>query len=155
MVEPLLQIPNGLHHNQSRPDLLSSSRCGLIQRQQDLLMKHQKYEHFFYLDLLSSLPPCQVQQQSTHMEVTEVVGNNIKTEPQQQVVDLGGEEESGVVEYGEEEEYQYGGQDYAYQDDLHHGLGEASAAGKNLPHCHFSAWLHIFSREVLGCMSNG
>jgi len=72
----------------------------------------------------------EVQQQSTHMEVTEVVGNNIKTEPQQQVVDLGGEEESGVVEYGEEEEYQYGGQDYAYQDDLHHGLGEAGAAGQ-------------------------
>jgi len=71
----------------------------------------------------------EVQQQSTHMEVTEVVGNNIKTEPQQQVVDLGGEEESGVVEYGEEEEYQYGGQDYAYQDDMHHGLGEAGAAG--------------------------
>ena len=105
---------------------------------------------FFYLDLLSRLLPRQVQQQSTHMEVTEVVGNNIKTEPQQQVVDLGGEEESGVVEYGEEEEYQYGGQDYAYQDDMHHGLGEAGAAGKNLPHCHFSAWLHIFSREVLG-----
>jgi len=75
----------------------------------------------------------EVQQQSTHMEVTEVVGNNIKTEPQQQVVDLGGEEESGVVEYGEEEEYQYGGQDYAYQDDLHHGLGEAGAAA-NYPH---------------------
>jgi len=73
----------------------------------------------------------EVQQQSTHMEVTEVVGNNIKTEPQQQVVDLGGEEESGVVEYGEEEEYQYGGQDYAYQDDMHHGLGEAGAAGSN------------------------
>jgi len=72
----------------------------------------------------------EVQQQSTHMEVTEVVGNNIKTEPQQQVVDLGGEEESGVVEYGEEEEYQYGGQDYAYQDDMHHGLGEAGAAGQ-------------------------
>ena len=46
MVEPLLQIPNDLHPNQSRPDLLSSSRCGLPQRQQDLLMKHQKYEQF-------------------------------------------------------------------------------------------------------------
>jgi len=78
----------------------------------------------------SSYETPEVQQQSTHMEVTEVVGNNIKTEPQQQVVDLGGEEESGVVEYGEEEEYQYGGQDYAYQDDLHHGLGEAGAAGQ-------------------------
>jgi len=81
----------------------------------------------------SSYETPEVQQQSTHMEVTEVVGNNIKTEPQQQVVDLGGEEESGVVEYGEEEEYQYGGQDYAYQDDLHHGLGEAGAAA-NYPH---------------------
>jgi len=86
----------------------------------------------------SSYETPEVQQQSTHMEVTEVVGNNIKTEPQQQVVDLGGEEESGVVEYGEEEEYQYGGQDYAYQDDLHHGLGEAGAADPYehvKPHC--------------------
>ena len=75
----------------------------------------------------------QVQQQSSQMEVTEVVGSNIKTEPQQQVVDLGGEDESGVVEYGEEEEYQYGGQDYHYQEDLHQGMGEAGAAGKNSP----------------------
>ena len=59
MVEPLLQILNDLHHNQSRPDLLSSSRCGLPQCQQDLLTKHQKYEHIvFYLDLLSGLLPC-------------------------------------------------------------------------------------------------
>ena len=75
----------------------------------------------------------QVQQQSSQMEVTEVVGSNIKTEPQQQGVDLGGEDESGVVEYGEEEEYQYGGQDYHYQEDLHQGMGEAGAAGKNSP----------------------
>merc|ERR1712150_420957 len=68
-------------------------------------------------------------QQSNRMEVAEVVGSNIKTEPQQQVVDLGGEDESGVVEYGEEEEYQYGGQDYHYQEDLHQGMGEAGAAG--------------------------
>jgi len=86
----------------------------------------------------------EVQQQSTHMEVTEVVGNNIKTEPQQQVVDLGGEEESGVVEYGEEEEYQYGGQDYAYQDDMHHGLGEAGAAGNDR-----SILLKYVERELL------
>jgi len=72
--------------------------------------------------------PPQVQQQNDQMEVAEV-GSNIKTEPQQQVVDLGGEDESGVVEYGEEEEYQYGGQDYHYQDDLHQGMGEAGAAG--------------------------
>jgi len=71
-------------------------------------------------------PPAQ---QSGQMEVAEVVGSNIKTEPQQQVVDLGGEDESGVVEYGEEEEYQYGGQDYHYQEDLHQGMGEAGAAG--------------------------
>jgi len=73
-------------------------------------------------------PPAQ---QSGQMEVAEVVGSNIKTEPQQQVVDLGGEDESGVVEYGEEEEYQYGGQDYHYQEDLHQGMGEAGAAGMN------------------------
>jgi len=72
--------------------------------------------------------PPQVQQQSDQMEVAEV-GSNIKTEPQQQVVDLGGEDEGGVVEYGEEEEYQYGGQDYHYQEDLHQGMGEAGAAG--------------------------
>merc|ERR1712083_1105909 len=76
--------------------------------------------------------PPQVQQQNDQMEVAEVVGGNIKTEPQQQVVDLGGEDESGVVEYGEEEEeYQYGGQDYHYQEDLHQGMGEAGAAGNN------------------------
>jgi len=74
--------------------------------------------------------PPQVQQQSDQMEVAEV-GSNIKTEPQQQVVDLGGEDEGGVVEYGEEEEYQYGGQDYHYQEDLHQGMGEAGAAGNN------------------------
>jgi len=74
--------------------------------------------------------PPQVQQQSDQMEVAEV-GSNIKTEPQQQVVDLGGEDEGGVVEYGEEEEYQYGGQDYHYQEDLHQGMGEAGAAGMN------------------------
>merc|ERR1712037_657112 len=74
--------------------------------------------------------PPQVQQQSDQMEVAEV-GSNIKTEPQQQVVDLGGEDEGGVVEYGEEEEYQYGGQDYHYQEDLHQGMGEAGAAGQD------------------------
>ena len=55
-------------------------------------------------------------------------GNNIKTEPQQQLVDL--EEEYG--EEGEEEEYQYGGQDYHYQEDMQQGaLGEAGAAGNS------------------------
>jgi len=74
--------------------------------------------------------PPQVQQQNDQMvEVAEVVGSNIKTEPQQQVVDLGGDDESGVVEYGEEEEYQYGSQDYHYQEDLHQGMGDAGAAG--------------------------
>jgi len=72
--------------------------------------------------------PPQVQQQNDQMEVAEVVGSNIKTEPQQQVVDLGGDDESGVVEYGEEEEYQYGSQDYHYQEDLHQGMGDAGAA---------------------------
>ena len=67
------------------------------------------------------------------VEVAEVVGSNIKTEPQQQVVDLGGDDESGVVEYGEEEEYQYGSQDYHYQEDLHQGMGDAGAAGKISP----------------------
>ena len=74
-----------------------------------------------------------MQQQNDQMEVAEVVGSNIKTEPQQQVVDLGGDDESGVVEYGEEEEYQYGSQDYHYQEDLHQGMGDAGAAGKNHP----------------------
>ena len=62
-----------------------------------------------------------------------MVGSNIKTEPQQQVVDLGGEDETGVVEYGEEEEYQYGSQDYHYQEDPHQGMGDAGAAGKKSP----------------------
>jgi len=75
--------------------------------------------------------PPQVQQQNDQMEVAEVVGSNIKTEPQQQVVDLGGDDESGVVEYGEEEEYQYGSQDYHYQEDLHQGMGDAGAAGQD------------------------
>ena len=83
-----------------------------------------------------------MQQQNDQMvEVAEVVGSNIKTEPQQQVVDLGGEDEGGVVEYGEEEEYQYGGQDYHYQEDLHQGMGEAGAAGKKSSLIFLLAWV--------------
>ena len=65
------------------------------------------------------------------MEVVEV-NNSIKTEPQQQLVDLGGEEEGVVGEYGEEEEYQYGGEGFHYQEGMAQGLGEGGTAGK--PH---------------------
>ena len=59
-------------------------------------------------------------------------GNNIKTEPQQQLVDLE-EEGLGYGEEGEEEEeYQYGGQDYHYQEDMQQGgLGDTGAAGNS------------------------
>jgi hypothetical protein len=84
----------------------------------------------------SSRDQCKLDVQAQQMEVAEV-GSSIKTEPQHQVVDLGEEEEAGTMaEYGEEEEYQYAGQeqDYHYQEELaRQSLGEAGAAGK-VPH---------------------
>jgi len=72
----------------------------------------------------------QPSQQPVGMEVAEV-GSNIKTEPHQPIVlDIGEEEEEGgVVEYGEEEEYQYGGQDYHYQEDMAQGVMDGGTAG--------------------------
>lgn len=73
-------------------------------------------------------PQPQQQQQTNAMEVAEV-GNNIKTEPHQPIVlDLAEEDHGAVEEYGEEEEYQYGGQDYHYQEDMGQALAEGGAA---------------------------
>jgi len=76
-------------------------------------------------------PPPQPQQpqQTNAMEVSEV-SNNIKTEPHQPIVlDLAEEDQGAVEEYGDEEEYQYGGQDYHYQEEMGQALVEGGAAG--------------------------
>jgi len=73
--------------------------------------------------------PTQPQQQTNAMEVSEV-SNNIKTEPHQPIVlDLAEEDQGAVEEYGDEEEYQYGGQDYHYQEEMGQALVEGGAAG--------------------------
>jgi len=75
-------------------------------------------------------PPPQPQQpqQTNAMEVSEV-SNNIKTEPHQPIVlDLAEEDQGAVEEYGDEEEYQYGGQDYHYQEEMGQALVEGGAA---------------------------
>lgn len=73
-------------------------------------------------------PQPQQQQQTNAMEVAEV-GNNIKTEPHQPIVlDLAEDDHGAVEEYGEDEEYQYGGQDYHYQEDMGQALAEGGAA---------------------------
>jgi len=75
--------------------------------------------------------PTQPQQQTNAMEVSEV-SNNIKTEPHQPIVlDLAEEDQGAVEEYGDEEEYQYGGQDYHYQEEMGQALVEGGAAGGN------------------------
>jgi len=75
--------------------------------------------------------PQQPQQQSNSMEVSEV-SNNIKTEPHQPIVlDLAEEDPGAVEEYGDEEEYQYGGQDYHYQEKMGQALVEGGAAGED------------------------
>jgi len=77
--------------------------------------------------------PQQPQQQSNSMEVSEV-SNNIKTEPHQPIVlDLAEEDPGAVEEYGDEEEYQYGGQDYHYQEEMGQALVEGGAADAELP----------------------
>jgi len=73
--------------------------------------------------------PQQPQPQTNAMEVSEV-SNNIKTEPHQPIVlDLAEEDQGAVEEYGDEEEYQYGGQDYHYQEEMGQALVEGGAAG--------------------------
>jgi len=89
--------------------------------------------------------PTQPQPQTNAMEVSEV-SNNIKTEPHQPIVlDLAEEDQGAVEEYGDEEEYQYGGQDYHYQEEMGQALVEGGAAGNDR-----SILLRYIVKEVTG-----